>query len=139
MTPRALAALHARCFASPPPWSEASFLGFLDDPTCFLLVDPSSHGFLLGRVAAQEAEILTIATDPSHRRTGIARGLMAAFEVEARHREAETAFLEVAETNAAARALYAACGFTEAGRRPGYYVAEGGARIAAMILCKSLA
>jgi ribosomal-protein-alanine N-acetyltransferase len=139
MTPDTLAALHARCFTTPPPWSAASFAALLDSPHVFLHHDPAGRGFVLGRVAAGEAELLTIATIPEARRGGLGRAMMAAFEAEARARGAETAFLEVAETNAPARALYAACGFAEAGRRRGYYLAEGGAAVDAMILCKSFA
>ena len=40
---------------------------------------------------------------------------------------------------AAARALYAACGWEQKGRRPGYYVAPTGEKVAALILCKSIA
>jgi len=139
MTPQALADLHARCFSTPAPWSAESFAAQLDSPFCFLITDPSARGFVLGRVVAQEAEVLTLATDPSARRQGIAQALMLGFEGQARTLGAATAFLEVAETNTAARALYAALGFSQKGRRPGYYVGESGRKIAAMILCKSLA
>jgi len=138
MTPDALAALHARCFTAPPPWSAPSFAALLDEPNVFLIHDPQGRGFLLGRVVAGEAELLTLATAPEARRTGLARGLMERFDAVARARGAETAFLEVAETNIPARALYAACGWVENGRRPGYYVGASGAPVAALILCKSL-
>lgn len=139
MTPDALAALHARCFTAPPPWSADSFAALLQSPHVFLLEDPGGQAFALGRVIAGEAELLTIATDPGQRRAGLARALMARFEGESRTRGAEAAFLEVAETNAPALALYASCGFAQAGRRPGYYVAPGASPVAALILCKSLA
>ena len=42
-------------------------------------------------------------------------------------RGARQCFLEVADTNAAARALYASAGFVEVGRRPGYYRSAGAA------------
>lgn len=138
-TPHSLAALHARCFTAPPPWSAASFAALLDSPAVFLVADPDTRAFALGRVIAGEAELLTLATDPAARRQGLARALMARFEAGARARGAESAFLEVAEDNAPARALYAACGFAPAGRRPGYYVGPDGSRTAALILCKSLA
>ncbi|MFN4101064.1 MAG: GNAT family N-acetyltransferase, partial [Pararhodobacter sp.] len=107
MTPEALAALHARAFATPPPWSAAGFAGLLDSPLVFLTADAQGRAFALGRVVAGEAELLTLATDPAARRQGLARAQMAAFEREAQARGAVTAFLEVAEDNAAARALYA--------------------------------
>jgi len=66
-----------------------------------------------------EREILSLAVDPAHRRQGIGRKL-----VDAELRSAPkgtTWFLEVRESNIAAISLYAAVGFTAAGRRPGYY------------------
>ena len=139
MTPDALAALHRRCFTTPPPWGADSFADLLASPFSFLEADAQGRAFALGRVIAGEAELLTLATDPDLRRQGLARGLMARFEAAARARGATEAFLEVAEDNAPARALYAACGFTQAGRRPGYYVAPTGDAVAALILCKSIA
>ena len=139
MTPDALASLHARCFVAPPPWSATSFADLLASPHVFVLADAQGRGFALGRVIAGEAELLTLATDPACRRQGVARTLLARFEAEGRARGADTAFLEVAENNAAARALYAACGWAEQGRRPGYYRTPGQGTVAALILCKSLA
>jgi len=139
MTPEALAQLHARCFTSPAPWSAQSFKGLLDSPHVFLITDPQNRAFILGRVVVDEVELLTLATAPEARRTGLARRMMDAFEAEAKSRGATTAFLEVAEDNTAARALYSACGYVQNGLRPGYYVRESGSHVAAMTLCKSLA
>lgn len=139
MSPEALAALHAAAFTTPQPWGAASFEALLASPQVFLAADPTGRGFALGRVILDEAELLTLATDPVQRRQGCARACLAAFDAEARRRGATTAFLEVAEDNAAARALYAATGWHAAGRRPGYYASPQGGRIAALILCRSLA
>lgn len=143
MTPDALAALHARCFAVPPPWRADSFAALLQEPQTFLCADPLGRAFALGRVIADEAELLTLATDPGARRKGLARELMDRFEAAARDRGAVVAFLEVAETNAAALALYHGCGYRPVGRRPGYYPGTGqdaaAAPVAAMILSKPLA
>lgn len=130
--PEALAALHARAIAVPPPWSAAAFAATLADPACFLCLQPGA--LLVGRAVAGEAEVLTLATDPSQRRRGLGRALLAAFEAEAARRGAAQAFLEVAADNAAARALYAGAGWAEVGRRPGYY--PGG--VAALILRKAI-
>lgn len=132
MTPAALAALHARCFTTPRPWSEAEFAELLGTPFTFLLTAPS--GFLLGRVIAGEAELLTVAVAPEARRLGSGRALLAGFAQAARARGADSAFLEVAEDNAPARALYAAAGWAEAGRRRGYYHTPDGRRIDALVL-----
>lgn len=117
--PAALAHLHARCFARPRPWSEAEFTAMLGTRGTFLLARQS--GFLLGRALAGEAELLTLAVDPDARRAGTGRALTAEFADTARAAGATDAFLEVAADNAAARALYAAQGWLEAGLRRGYY------------------
>jgi len=83
MTPDSLASLHARCFTTPAPWSAASFAAFLADPAVFLIADPQGRAFLLGRVIAGEAELLTLATAPESRRLGLARDLLARFDRQA--------------------------------------------------------
>jgi ribosomal-protein-alanine N-acetyltransferase len=137
MTPAELATLHARAFTTPRPWSEAEFVALLDDPLAFLLVEGDA-GFLLGRAVAGEAELLTIAVAPEARRLGLGRKLVGRFLYQARLRGAESAFLEVAEDNAAARGLYRASGFTEAGRRRGYYRTPAGKAVDAMVLLRAL-
>jgi ribosomal-protein-alanine N-acetyltransferase len=136
MSPAALAALHAAAFTFPRPWTAEEFARLLERPTIFLV--GGTHCFALGQAAAGEAELLTLATAPSARRRGLARAALAAFEEEARRRNAESAFLEVAETNLAAGALYAGAGYREVGRRPGYLAAPGGARQDALVLAKTL-
>lgn len=137
MTPADLATLHGRCFVTPRPWGADEFVDFLADPLCFLLVEADA-GFLLGRVAAGEAELLTIAVAPEARRRGLGRKLLARFIYQARLRAAESAFLEVAEDNAAAKALYLAAGFGESGRRKGYYYAPDGTRSDALVMVRAL-
>ncbi len=120
MTPGALAALHARCFAVPRPWTAAEVAALLADPLVFLLAEGDA-GFLVGRAVAGEAEILTLAVAPEARRRGLGRRLVARFVTQARARGAAEAFLEVAAGNAGALALYRAAGFAETGRRRAYY------------------
>jgi ribosomal-protein-alanine N-acetyltransferase len=137
---RALAATHAAAFVTERPWNAAEFAALLAQPTTVLAGD--AHSFLLGRVILDEAEVLTLATHPGHRRLGLARAALTAFLAQASSRGATRAFLDVAEDNAPARALYAAAGFAETGRRAGYYAARGGAdpvtRAAALILACDL-
>ncbi|MCB2136718.1 MAG: GNAT family N-acetyltransferase [Rhodobacteraceae bacterium] len=102
----------------------------------FLLAE--SDGFLLARVVADEAEILTLAVDPTRRRRGAASRLLAAFGAEARARGAATAFLEVAADNEAALALYAGAGFLRRARRKGYYKVPGRQPVDAEILSMAL-
>jgi ribosomal-protein-alanine N-acetyltransferase len=78
-------------------------------------------GFALGRAQADQAEILTIAVRPGARGQGVGRALVNALLAEAAKRGALELFLEVAEPNAAARALYAGAGAKEVGRRRRYY------------------
>lgn len=137
MTPEAMAATHARAFAGHGrAWSTAEFRDLLHSDHVFSLGD--ARAFALGRVVADEAELLTLATDPVHRRMGLARGRLRAFEAEAALRDATTAFLEVAEDNAAARALYVASGYAETGRRKGYYTSKPGGTVDALLLRKPL-
>ncbi|WP_375175726.1 GNAT family N-acetyltransferase [Pseudooceanicola sp.] len=137
MTPAELAALHAAAFTTPRPWSEAEFASLLSDPHCFLVTQAGA--FALGRVIADEAELLTIATPPSLRRRGLGRACLTGFDTAARARNARQAFLEVAANNAAAIALYLGNGWTISGKRPGYYRAPDGSRVDAQILGKPLA
>lgn len=119
MTPGDLAALHACCFVQPRPWSGAEFAALLDNPHVFLLTRP--RGFLMGRLVADEAELLTLAVAPEARRQGIGRGLLRDFAATSRAGGATRAFLEVAADNAAACRLYRREGWRETGQRRNYY------------------
>jgi len=134
MTPGEMAALYARAFPDARGWSAEEIEGLLAAPGGFAVTAPA--GFALGRAVAGEAELLTIAVAPECRRAGRGRALLAGFEAEAAARGAEVAFLEVADDNAAARALYLVAGWKESGRRKGYYARPGGA-VDAIILTKS--
>ena len=116
----ALAALHLRCFdRHPRPWSAPEFQDLLASPLNFLLTRP--NGFLLGRAVAGEAELLTLAVAPEARHQGIASALLQDFALACRARGAARAFLEVAEDNRPAIALYASRGWETGGRRRNYY------------------
>lgn len=132
MTPAALARLHGLCFTTPRPWSAGEFSALLAQPDVMLVSGPS--GFALGRLAADEAEVLTIAVAPGARRRGLGRRLLAGLVAEVAAGGAATVFLEVAADNGPARALYRAAGFVEAGRRPGYYRLPDGTRGDALLL-----
>ncbi len=77
--------------------------------------------FALYRIAADEAELLTIAVDPAHRRRGAGRALLAAVIEQVRALGACSVFLEVGADNPAARTLYERAGFEAIGRRAAYY------------------
>lgn len=134
MTPAALAALHARAFDA--PWSEAEFSALLAQPG--VMAVHREAGFLLLRVVLDEAEILTLAVEPDARRRGIGRDLVAEAARSAAAVGVVRLFLEVAEDNAAARGLYLAAGFTQAGRRRGYYARTGASDEDALVLALDL-
>jgi ribosomal-protein-alanine N-acetyltransferase len=137
MTPKALAALHARCFGlTPPPWSAADFEALLALPGARLLT--GAHGFALAQTAGPEAELLTLAVEPGQRRRGQGRALLDALAAGLAAEGVREIFLEVAETNAAARALYAAAGYAERGRRRGYYHQRCGPAVDALVLARGL-
>jgi ribosomal-protein-alanine N-acetyltransferase len=131
-----MAVLHAACFHRPPPWSERAIAALLDTPGAFAVT--TAHGFALGRSAADEVELLTLAVSPDARRQGQGRALLRAFEQAARDRGAKDAFLEVAADNAAALALYRAAGYVPAGRRPDYYAGSGLPKVDALVLRRAL-
>ncbi|MBZ0128802.1 MAG: GNAT family N-acetyltransferase [Rhodobacteraceae bacterium] len=137
MTPEALAALHQQCFTAPRPWSAGEFAGLLAGPGTFLLT--RAHAFLLGRIAGPEAELLTLAVAPDHRRQGLAATLVGDFAITSRNRGATEAFLEVAADNIAARALYSTSGFQQVATRSGYYTGPDGITVAAIVMRRSLA
>ncbi|MDB5421070.1 MAG: rimI [Brevundimonas sp.] len=128
-----LAALHGPSFHS--PWDEAAFADLLGQAGVFALA--TQDGFILCRVILDEAEILTLAVRPEVRGRGVGRRLTAAAADMARVAGAERLFLEVAEDNTAARALYGRAGFVQTGRRKAYYETAQG-RVDALILVLNL-
>lgn len=131
-----MARLHKAAFVEERPWSEAEFATLLDQPTVFAI--GSAQAFALVRVAADEAELLTIATDPAHQRQGLATQLMTDWHTEAARRGARRALLEVAEDNISARALYHRTGYSEFFRRQEYYRTAGGAYVDAILMDRPL-
>ena len=127
-----LAALHADAFPPGERWGADAIALQVAQPGAFGWW--GSGGFVVARVAADEAEILTLAVAASHRRRGEGRALMQAAMREAAARGAGAMYLEVAETNVPARGLYDALGFAVVGRRPHYYPGGG----AALVLRRAL-
>ena len=134
MSPEALAAVHAAAFDR--PWEAATFAALLGQAGVFAL--GNDDGFILIRVVLDEAEILTLAVRPEARRHGLGRGLVEAAGHLAGSRGAARLYLEVAEDNAAARALYADAGFVQVGRRPGYYGRQDAPAVAALLFARNL-
>jgi len=98
--------------------------GFLENPDARLYVvamDDRTVGFAAVRIVVGEAELDGIAVEPSVRKRGIGQRLLAHVVDDLRAAAVTRIGLEVRASNAAARRLYAACGFDEEGVRRSYY------------------
>ena len=115
-----LAAIHAGAFPPKEVWGADAFSLQLSLPGVFALLD-SDGAMIMARIAADEAEILTLGVLAHLRRQGRARRLLDGAAQQARAGGAGSLFLEVSVHNPAALAAYRAAGFTEVGRRRGYY------------------
>lgn len=105
-------------------WTRGDFAGLLATPgvSGFVAMEAGeATGFVLARLAADEAELLTLAVDPRRRRCGTGRALLDAVLAWVRAAGVRTLYLEVGADNLAAQHLYRRRGFADAGRRPGYY------------------
>ena len=112
-----LANLHAKCFPD-KPWSAYDFAD-LKKSGCEIIA--SENGFIVWRVVADEAEIISIGVAPEKRRSGIAGALILLMEQELKKSRVVNVFLEVSEVNYPAKKLYEKYGFKPAGKRPKYY------------------
>ena len=79
------------------------------------------RGFLIARVAGDECELENIVVAEASQRQGLGSQLIRALIDAVRGQKAKGIFLEVRESNAAARSCYDACGFSITGRRESYY------------------
>jgi ribosomal-protein-alanine N-acetyltransferase len=131
-----MAAIYAASFPGSRPWTSQEIQEFLSDPHC--VVEATHDAFAIARLAADEAEIVTIAVDLSFRRQGFAQTLLTQLASRALGRGAGRMFLEVGENNRAARAMYARFGFVESGRRRGYYRFQSQPPEDAIVMFKSL-
>lgn len=119
-----IAELERGCFGD--PWSRESFRQLLGTPTVYFRclredVGAPALGYVVAWFVADEGEIANLAVDPEQRRRGMGAALLDAALGEAARRGAVAVYLEVRESNEAARRLYASRGFIEVGRRTRYY------------------
>ena len=108
----ALARIERRCFSD--PWSEAGILESVQSETTIALMAENEReelGYLMARLSGEEGEILNLAVLPEHRRRGMGRRLLEQGLALLIGRGVREAYLEVRESNLAARDLYLGFGF----------------------------
>lgn len=134
-----VAALHGEAFAAVGErgWTRREIGELLATPgVAGLLLRTGDHdaGFVLYRIVADEAEMLTLAVRPLLRRRGAGRRLLGAAIERVRDAGATALFLEVAVDNQAARQLYDVMGFQAVGRRDAYYHRNEGVAADALVM-----
>lgn len=124
--PRAIeiSAVHSATFTD--GWSTEAIEGLLSDPGALAFVgkiagEPGIAGFIIARLVADEAEILSVGVSPEHQRKGVATKMVAGVIRALERAECKRVYLEVAVDNEPARALYDRAGFVAVGLRRGYY------------------
>ena len=122
-----MASLHALRF--PKPWPASDFADHVTRDLA-LVDSPAVQALLVVREGGGQAEVLTLATHPHAARRGLARALLLE---SIPLLSAPVLFLEVAEGNAPAIALYRSLGFEMFGRRPGYYSTPTGRETALLM------
>jgi ribosomal-protein-alanine N-acetyltransferase len=106
------------------PWNRRAFADLIDDPrVAFLIADVGGRvcGYVVAWFVLDEGEIGNLAVADEARRQGIGARLLDGAIAEVRKSDVDTLYLEVRDSNTAARALYASRGFVEVGRRREYY------------------
>ncbi len=127
-----MADISARAYRHLDPWSAAQITATLEQPNA--LLSHTDHAFVLGQVIAGEAEILALAADPDHQRSGEASRAFAQFLCDIARRDAACVFLEVSVENTPALAFYRAKGFVQVGVRRGYYHRSPGKAVDALVM-----
>lgn len=136
-----LAALHKTLF--PDAWDASAFEKLLAHPGSIAFLarlgsPPHTAGFILGQIAADEAEVLTLGVRGDRQRHGIGRRLVEALVRAARKADVRRLYLEVGTANASALALYRVMGFTQVAVRKGYYQRAAGPPEDACVLSLTL-
>jgi [ribosomal protein S18]-alanine N-acetyltransferase len=134
-----LAQLHGASFHR--GWGESEFEAMLIERNTLvhrLRVGRKIIGFAASRLAADEAEILSIAIAPNHRGRGLSHHLLLTHLGHLAGRGVSTVFLEVEEHNRPARRLYERAGFAIAGRRERYYRQQNGEELNAVLMRRGL-
>ena len=136
MTPAEMAQLHRAEPTGQRAWSEAEFSAMLSASNALSVT--CDAGFAVGQVILDEAELFLIMTKPEHRKQGVGHRILATFEQQAFQNAVRRIILEVADTNAAARALYSANGYQQIAVRKNYYTFPNGSHADAIVMEKYL-
>ena len=134
-----LAELHGASFHR--GWGEGEFETMLTERNTLvhrLRMGRKTIGFAVSRMAADEAEILSIAVDAGHRGRGLSRNLLLTHLGHLAGRGVRSVFLEVEENNQPARRLYQRAGFAIAARRERYYRQASGEQLNALLMRRDL-
>jgi [ribosomal protein S18]-alanine N-acetyltransferase len=135
-----LADLHSQGFER--GWGVTEFENLLCDASINTHVAAKnlqrSVGFIMSRIAADEAEILSIVVDKKTRRSGVARQLLTTHISSLAQIGVAAIFLEVDELNIAAIALYQQFGFQKVGVRKAYYQRNDGSNPSAHVMKRNL-
>jgi ribosomal-protein-alanine N-acetyltransferase len=134
-----LAQLHGASFHR--GWSESEFEAMLTERNTLahrLRLGRKIIGFAVSRIAADEAEILSVAIDVDHRGRGLSRDLLLTHLGHLAGHGIRAIFLEVEENNQPARKLYERAGFAVIGRRERYYKQPGGEQLNALLMRRDL-
>ena len=134
-----LAEIHGESFHR--GWGEGEFESLLTERNTLvhrLRLGRKIIGFAVSRMAADEAEILSIAVAANQRGRGLSRDLLLTHLGHLAGRGVRKVFLEVEENNRPARRLYERAGFTVSGRRERYYQQPGGEQLNALLMRRDL-
>ena len=138
------AELHARAFPAHEAWSEAAICEELNLPTVTAWGIRGGErrkivAMILVQRAASDAEILTLASDPDHRRKGLAAALIEHSRQHLSSLGVERLLLDVAADNLGALALYQSREFAVDGRRKRYFARPGGIPADCILMSLSIA
>lgn len=136
---RDVASIHAASFDR--PWGLMEFERMMAEENTLAHVaggEREAEAFVLSRLSADEAEILSIAVHPRRRGEGLSGRLLTAHTEALSLNRIRTIFLEVEQTNAPALALYKRQGFTEVARRDAYYRLADGSAATALVMRRTL-
>ena len=122
-------------------WGEGEFESMLTERNTLvhrLRLGRKIIGFAVSRMAADEAELLSIAIDATQRGRGLSHNLLLTHLGHLAGRGVRKVFLEVEENNRPARRLYEWAGFEVVGRRERYYQQPGGEQLNALLMRRDL-